>query len=39
MTKTKINIELIHDVVCSWCPIGYSYIKAALKQLDSQFEV
>ena len=39
MTKTKINIELIHDVVCSWCPIGYSYIKAALKQLDNQIEV
>jgi predicted DsbA family dithiol-disulfide isomerase len=39
MTKTKIKIELIHDVVCSWCPIGYSYIKAALKQLDNQIEV
>lgn len=39
MTKTKINIELIHDVVCSWCPIGYSYIIAALKQLDNQIEV
>ncbi len=39
MTKTKIKIEQIHDVVCSWCPIGYSYIKAALKQLDNQIEV
>ncbi len=39
MPKTKINIELIHDVVCSWCPIGYSYIKAALRQLENQIEV
>ena len=39
MTKTKIKIEQIHDVVCSWCPIGYRYIKAALKQLDDQIEV
>jgi predicted DsbA family dithiol-disulfide isomerase len=39
MTKIKIKIEQVHDVVCSWCPIGYSYIKAALKQLDNQIEV
>ena len=39
MAKTKIKIEQIHDVVCSWCPIGYTYIKAALKQLDNQIEV
>lgn len=39
MTKTKIKIEQIHDVVCSWCPIGYSHIKAALKQFDKQIEV
>ncbi len=39
MTKTKIEIEQIHDVVCSWCPIGYSNIKAALKQFDQQIEV
>ena len=39
MTKTKIKIEQIHDVVCSWCPIGYSNIKAALKNLDDLVEV
>jgi predicted DsbA family dithiol-disulfide isomerase len=39
MTKAKIKIEQIHDVVCSWCPIGYSNIKAALKQFDKQIEV
>ena len=39
MTKTKIEIEQIHDVVCSWCPIGYSNIKAALTQFGKQIEV
>ena len=39
MTKAKIKIEQIHDVVCSWCPIGYSNIKAALKQFDKKIEV
>ena len=38
MTKAKIKIEVIHDVVCSWCPIGYSNIKAALVRLDDQLE-
>jgi len=36
--KMKIKIEAIHDVVCSWCPIGRSNIKAALKILDKQIE-
>lgn len=38
MTKTKIKIEAIHDVVCSWCPIGYSNLKAALKLLEDEVE-
>ncbi|PCI07863.1 MAG: hypothetical protein COB77_03675 [Gammaproteobacteria bacterium] len=38
MTKTKIKIEAIHDVVCSWCPIGYSNLKNALKRLESEVE-
>jgi len=38
MTKTKIKIEVIHDVVCSWCPIGYSNLKNALKRLESEVE-
>lgn len=39
MTKARIKIEQIHDVVCSWCPIGYSNIKAALMEFDRQIEV
>ncbi len=29
----KLKIEMIHDVVCSWCPIGYANLKQALKNL------
>jgi len=38
MSKVKIKIEAIHDVVCSWCPIGYSNLKAALKLLEDEIE-
>lgn len=38
MTKTKIKIEAIHDVVCSWCPIGHSNLRAALKLLEDEVE-
>ncbi|MBL1275695.1 MAG: DsbA family oxidoreductase [Ectothiorhodospiraceae bacterium] len=34
----NITIELIHDLVCSWCPIGRSNLKAALKILDKKIE-
>jgi predicted DsbA family dithiol-disulfide isomerase len=30
----KLKIEMIHDVVCSWCPIGYANLKQALKNLE-----
>lgn len=39
MTRKPIKIELIHDVVCSWCPIGYRNVKAALGEHESQLEV
>jgi len=35
----KVKIEAIHDLVCSWCPIGRSNLKAALKILDKQIDV
>jgi len=38
MTKAKIKIEVIHDVICSWCPVGYSNIKAALVKLNDELE-
>jgi predicted DsbA family dithiol-disulfide isomerase len=30
----KIKIEMVHDIVCSWCPIGYNNIQAAIKNLN-----
>lgn len=29
-----LKVEMIHDVVCSWCPIGYRNMQAALGKLD-----
>ena len=29
-----LKIEMIHDVVCSWCPIGYANMQQALGNLD-----
>ncbi|MEH6446963.1 MAG: DsbA family oxidoreductase [Oceanospirillaceae bacterium] len=34
----KIEIEIIHDVVCSWCPIGYNNLKQALLNLQGEVE-
>jgi predicted DsbA family dithiol-disulfide isomerase len=39
MPKKPIKIELIHDVVCSWCPIGYRNVKAALGEYENQLDV
>ncbi len=33
-----IQIEMIHDVVCSWCPINYNNLKQALLNLKRQVE-
>lgn len=30
----KLKIEMIHDAVCSWCPIGYANLKQALRNLE-----
>ena len=30
---------MIHDIICSWCPIGYRNIKFALAEFESQLEV
>lgn len=30
----QLHIAMIHDLVCSWCPIGYNNIKAAAKNLN-----
>ena len=30
----QVKIEMIHDLVCSWCPIGYTNLKQALNNLN-----
>ncbi|MFD2205339.1 DsbA family oxidoreductase [Kiloniella antarctica] len=37
-TKPQIKIEMIHDIVCSWCPIGYNNMKAALGQVNGELD-
>jgi len=34
----KLHIAMIHDIVCSWCPIGYNNIKTAIKNLNIEVE-
>ena len=34
-----LKIEMVHDVVCSWCPIGYANVKQALRNLDIEADI
>jgi len=34
----KLKIEMVHDIVCSWCPIGYNNIKTAIKNLNIEVD-
>lgn len=34
-----LKIEMIHDLVCSWCPIGLRNVQQALRQLDEPVAV
>ena len=33
-----LKIEMIHDIVCSWCPIGYSNIQKAIANLGIEVD-
>ncbi len=33
-----MKIEIVHDMVCSWCPIGYNNLKQALARLEGVIE-
>ena len=30
----NLKIEVVHDITCSWCPIGYANVKNALENLN-----
>lgn len=32
----ELEIQLVHDLVCSWCPIGYRNVRGALDELRGQ---
>ena len=34
----KLRIDIISDVMCPWCVIGYKGLEQALKQLDGELE-
>ncbi len=34
-----LKIEMIHDLVCSWCPIGYANLKTALTNLNIEADM
>jgi len=34
----KLHITMVHDIVCSWCPIGYNNIKTAIENLNLEVE-
>ena len=36
---TTLKIEIIHDIVCSWCVIGYHHILSALKDLRIEADI
>lgn len=38
LNTKKLKIEMIHDIVCSWCPIGYSNITTAIKNLNIEVD-
>lgn len=33
----KVHITMIHDIFCSWCPIGYNNIRAAMAGVTIDF--
>ncbi|WP_432472532.1 DsbA family oxidoreductase [Amphritea sp. HPY] len=34
----RLKIEMIHDVVCSWCPVGYQNLRQALTNMRGEIE-
>jgi len=35
----KIKLDIVSDVVCPWCIIGYKHLEAAIQELDLQDQV
>ena len=39
MTSTQLKIDIVSDVVCPWCAVGYQRLKAAIDQEKLQDKV
>ena len=41
MNRSQLKIDIVSDVVCPWCAIGYKKLSEAITQLDDEisFEV
>ena len=37
--KTPLRIDIVSDVVCPWCAIGYGQLAEALKQTNTEYEI
>ena len=35
---SRLKVEIVHDMVCSWCPIGYLNMQTAIKQLQIEVD-
>ena len=35
----KIKIDIVSDVVCPWCAVGYKRLSTAIEELDMEDEV
>lgn len=38
MSKKTLRIDIVSDVVCPWCIVGYKRLQAALEQLQDEVE-
>ncbi len=34
----NIQIDIVSDIACPWCAIGYARLEKAMQQLASEFE-
>lgn len=34
----KIHIDIVSDIACPWCAIGYARLEQAMKQLAPEYE-
>ena len=38
VSPKKLKVAMVHDIVCSWCPIGYNNIKTAINNLNIEVD-